>query len=459
MQLQEVSIFRAWVSVFLRPCGMNFRFTLSVAAHEAASNMARIIRIAADQWDDQEGHSQWIQTPWCLLPTQIQRDVMTPGSPGWVRCQSVHLYRFVAEQSGMAVKQYQLDCSCPITQTQVVCPFVDMKMVVEQFNRFRRQSRNVLNRTIVNAHNTAPNGLTQTANDTAETTGTAPPQTTPQPTRGNTYVGLSVRMKLDTGLVRNIMQEVVGSEPFGDYYLGRSLLAHDSVGVENGQPSSLLVDEALSHVCQMWYRRYHAPLAYSSLLSRDAIHDAMRMLALQPIQNSLSENPGARVGAISAEEQVADEPVMYYPLKHQVPGEDALMLTGESKIGPPDDRSGVLRSPHTLPQRRCLLFPFARIPPSCIVFKSDDRNQSPMYSTSPTDMNSADSLLMTEAFWHATELQKEADESRLLQFDGGFSGIGDYKALRDYGHKSRETTASKDRALSFYLGSETRQTI
>jgi hypothetical protein len=66
---------------------------------------------------------------------------------------------------------------------------------------------------------------------------------------------------------------------------------------------------------------------------------------------------------------------------------------------------------------------------------------------------------MTEAFWNASELQKEADESRLHGFDKGFSGIGEFKALRDYGQRTRQAMADQEQSLVFYLGSETRQTV
>ena len=59
---------------------------------------------------------------------------------------------------------------------------------------------------------------------------------TPNTNRSSMFVGLSMRMKLDTGLVHNILQEMVGTEPFGDHHLGRALLSPDGDVMENNQP-------------------------------------------------------------------------------------------------------------------------------------------------------------------------------------------------------------------------------
>ena len=203
---------------------------------------------------------------------------MTPGSPGWVRCQCVHLFRFVYNQTGHSVDALSQDTRQRTANMFVVCPFVDTKVVVETFNKFRRLSRSVINRPITNIHNTAPNHGTLQAQQQALLNGTGKTplqqqqqqqgeangdndtttntqqqqqqqqQQQEQNAKGSAFVGLSMRMKLDTGLVRNILQEVVGMEPFGDHYLGRALLAQNGVSVENHQPSSALIDDALGMV-------------------------------------------------------------------------------------------------------------------------------------------------------------------------------------------------------------------
>ena len=492
MQLQEVSIFRAWVGVFLRPCGMNLGGTLSVAMHQAATVMSRVICTAAEQWDEQEGHAQWVNTPWhrlpnrighhrethkcpILLPKQIQEDVMTPGSPGWVRCQSVHLFRFVFNQTGHSIETAQQDVRGRSVMMCVVCPFVDTKVVVENFNKFRRQSRSVVNRPITNVHNTAPNHGTlqaerqeqqQKQQGNTDDTSTQPEQQPQQQQqdpqaatgKGNAFVGLSTRMKLDTGLVRNILQEVVGMEPFGDHYLGRALLAQNGVTVENHQPSSALIDDALARVGRQWFNRYRAPIAYPAMMTRDAIQEAMRVIALRPIrpvgeyrpprskEHPLydGENDWDRMNAggeveTDDEEFVDTEAVMYYPKgtpEETQSNDDTLLLTGRNVANSIVDRHQV-RGRNDYRARVCLLFPYPRVPQSRLVYNPDDRHRSPMHSTNPTSAHGAESLLLTEAFWNATELQKEADTSRILAFDRGFSGIGEFKALRDYGQQSR----------------------
>ena len=483
MQLQEVSIFRAWVGVFLRPCGMSLTGTLSLNAHQAATVMSRVIHTAAEQWDAQEGHRQWINTKWHRLPRCVQQDVMTPGSPGWVRCQCVYLYRFVVWQSGNSIEELQDESNTATKFFDVVCPFVDTKIVAEQFNRFRRQSRSVLNRPLTNLHNSAPHPVHPTASTLATTPSTTTADgTTPNNThRSSMFVGLSMRMKLDTGLVRNILQEVVGTEPFGDHYLGRALLSPDGVAVENNQPSSALIDDALAFVCRRWYRRYRAPLAYPALLSRDAMQEAMRRVALRPVIATVNQNTNHSAtiqdmdddwdkmdnnGYVESDDDefAESEATMYYPIDtgegaQPTSGDGGVLLLGRSERSSEPSRVPGNRDRNMLRRRPCLFFPCARVPHSRLIFNPDERHHSPMQSTRPSNAHSAESLLMTEAFWNASELQKEADESRLHGFDAGFSGIGEYKALRDYGQRTRQAIAEQEQSLAFYLGSETRQTL
>jgi hypothetical protein len=434
------------------------------------------------------------------IPKRIREDVMTPGSPGWVRCQCVHLFRFVYNHTGHSIEAIQQDIRSRTFMLFVVCPFVDTKVVVDNFNRFRRLSRSVLNRPITNVHNTAPNHGTLQAQQEQQTSlsqqqGTSEntqqqqqqqqqqqeqQQQQQQTGKGNAFVGLSMRMKLDTGLVRNILQEVVGMEPFGDHYLGRALLAQNGVSVENHQPSSALIDDALAMVGRQWFNRYRAPIAYPAMMTRDAIQEAMRMIALRPIRPS-GEFRAPRSddkplydcvndwdrrnmnGEVETDDEdfLEDEAIMYYPKgtpEETQSNDDTLLLTGQNVADAISSRNNV-RNANDYRARVCLLFPYARIPQSRLVYNPDDRHRSPMHSTNPTSAHGAESLLLTEAFWNASELQKEADTSRILAFDRGFSGIGEYKALRDYGQQSRHTEASKDRALTFYLGAETRKTI
>ena len=216
------------------------------------------------------------------------------------------------------------------------------------------------------------------------------------------------------------------------------------------------------------------------MMTRDAIQEAMRVIALRPIRPagevraSRSEdkplydnvydwdrlNPNGDVET-DDEDFLDTEAVMYYPKgtpEETQANDDALLLTGRNVAEALTTRWHV-RGRNDYRTRVCLLFPYQRVPQSRLVYNPDDRHRSPMHSTNPTSAHGAESLLLTEAFWNATELQKEADKSRILAFDRGFSGIGEYKALRDYGQQSRQSEAVKERALTFYLGAETRKTI
>lgn len=52
-------------------------------------------------------------------------------------------------------------------------------------------------------------------------------------------------MHLDAGLVRGIIREVVGQEPFDRFFLGRCLIVSRGSGIDNGQTTSQLMSRGL----------------------------------------------------------------------------------------------------------------------------------------------------------------------------------------------------------------------
>lgn len=116
-------------------------------------------------------HPEHAELNWVQLPASVRLDVQTRGSPGWVRCQSVFIHRILIEHChGTGT----LDISTFNTDRwgsfAVMCPYVDSHVIVESFNRFRRQSRGTSLR-MVNPQNTirsAPLSAAAEADDAAE---------------------------------------------------------------------------------------------------------------------------------------------------------------------------------------------------------------------------------------------------------------------------------------------------
>lgn len=89
--LNEVFTFRAWCRAFMRPASVIRGESISRDMHERMSVAMETLVTAARQWD--EAHPHLVSLPWHKLPKDVQMDLETVGSPGWVRCQSVDMLR------------------------------------------------------------------------------------------------------------------------------------------------------------------------------------------------------------------------------------------------------------------------------------------------------------------------------------------------------------------------------
>ena len=153
-QLQELSVFRMYLRAFLRPCATPDNSVLSLAGHRAVTEACQTILSAYEQWLQQGDNKDLAEQPWYLLSEAAQNPIVQ-GSPGWVRCQCVHLMHFCYRHCGKGdmlhdlMSQHQHD-----SFTTLTISYVDAAFVADQFNRYRRQHRVFLNRPMTNGNNT-----------------------------------------------------------------------------------------------------------------------------------------------------------------------------------------------------------------------------------------------------------------------------------------------------------------
>lgn len=210
MQLQELTIFRKWLTAFLRPCSPLELRVISLAHHRALINAVKTLLLARERWDGE--HPDLVDKRWDELDESIRLDVTTVGSPGWVRCQCVHIFHFTQVHGEVPPRANTLlNDSTQLCMVQ--CPFVASELVVDAFSRFRRQSRNVVGRSPMNRTNTIATEENDAAESEATTTNGG------QRNSNSHYVNLSHRQRLDRSLVRGLIQEVIGQEPIEDNYL------------------------------------------------------------------------------------------------------------------------------------------------------------------------------------------------------------------------------------------------
>jgi hypothetical protein len=102
-------------------------------------------------------------------------------------------------------------------------------------------------------------------------------------TKGNASASLeySVRMKLDPGLVRQIIRRVVGREPFQDMHLGVRLIAHEDTGYSDlDQPASHTVRRALLLLNTRWMQRFGVPIPHPAFVDLRDLRQTLDGLAL-----------------------------------------------------------------------------------------------------------------------------------------------------------------------------------
>jgi hypothetical protein len=162
---------------------------------------------------------------------------------------------------------------------------VDAAVIIEHYNRYRRTQRYTQSSRILQTHNSLPPRGPINQPEAVE-----PAERTDGSTNIGSHtsnVGLSLRMHLDTGLVRSIIREVTRTDPYGNYFVGFCLIdrrnrARPRAGpggdriVDNGMVTSLLLTSAMESIVHDWYTRFGVPLPYHSHVDaavvRHAIH-------------------------------------------------------------------------------------------------------------------------------------------------------------------------------------------
>lgn len=257
-----------------------------------------------------------------MLPRRMKYAVHVVGSPAWVRCQSVYLLR--VQLAHTCCEQYYpevVDNMALSKHLSLLVSLVDQHTVLAEYNRYRRRSRSLV-ATGTNPRNSHPSstavagpfqriapsskpvgdavranpppdaeGGHKPSQPNADESPEGPEESHPNPNaaqggagRGQGGLGLHNRMHLDPGLVRNTIYEVVGTEPFNDHFVGRTLIDRKTSGKgskENHTTASSLIDLALSIVAMDWYDRFGVPLPYhTGTVHGTSLRWAMRFLDL-----------------------------------------------------------------------------------------------------------------------------------------------------------------------------------
>ena len=414
-QLQELSVFRMYLRAFLRPCSCLPENLLSAEVNTAAVAACRDIREAYEAWLRTNGRAHLRHVAWHRLPPEAM-DPATVGSPGWVRCQCVHLLHFVARgtKTREAIYHPTRDQERMSLFTTLRVPYIDAGYVADQFNRYRRQHR-VLSTPA--GDGLPPEAAMMAALAAASSGGGRAPQ----------CVTLDSRMRLDKMLVRSIMRDVTGAEADGDRFLGRCFLGpNNQVIVDNDAQTGMILDRVLSYAARAWYRRFRAPLAHPALVDQYEKESAVQgIIARRAVAQMSFTAPSQLVDIVDDwDKMVADNE---NKPKGTVWSDDE-GDTGTEVFLPPEQPGGPMltvtrkrvepcaRAIYEYRSSTCWMFPTDSPPRSVIQEPASDGHRNPVDCASPTTANEAESLLATESFWQSVVAQREAEESRTVRF-------------------------------------------
>lgn len=152
VHLSEFALFRDYLKFFVRPAG-------NVVLHSSSRPMFRFsvqrrllaacdtIRSAYRNWLASDGNAVYAATAWDRLPVDLRQDFHTRGSPGWVRCQSVHLFRYTMLNGGKTaashLKTVQATDVALNANDDLSVPFVSWQLVSQIFERQRRKGSRI----------------------------------------------------------------------------------------------------------------------------------------------------------------------------------------------------------------------------------------------------------------------------------------------------------------------------
>lgn len=338
--LRDLTQFRSWVSSFVRPATiLSADKLLPRGVEYALQKRSRIILQAIRDYTKVHGDSG----VWHNLSESMQTDTAQTGSPGWVRHQCMQLLQLVLHYSSPA------NSSGIIEHEHVV----DIETIIQNFNNYRRTRRNHHN--LYNSSNTA----TPSA-----------PQETESKTHKMYNIEMTTRMKLDPGLVKQVIKDVVGRDLFDTYQLGVVLITENSNirYSDTQQHHMIVIRNALSLATMEWSQKYGIIPPSIDLLSANTIRKCIDKI-------TLSRND----------------------------------LVNQSELRWDDNN---LRDV------------------TCLEEIPGYTQMSSILTDNPTDIAAAEKCMMTNTFAEASECKNLSDASRIYKHDHGFSGIGAVKAIQ-----------------------------
>ena len=462
---QELAVFRMYLRVFLRPSGTVDGSALSIRSHQAMVQAAQKIHTLHEAWLELGNNRErcgWSRE-WGDFDAAA-RDAHAVGSRGCVRCQCVHLTRFLylecgqrTELDGLRQGANRRDLWIPL-----VIPYVDAVFVADQFNRYRKQQNVYLNRNLTNHNNTFQPPSEQGADQEQQQHGNG---------RKTQCVSLGSRMRLDRTLVRNVMRDVTNSDPDGDRFIGRVFMGPNNRMVsDNDTQTGMMLDRVLSMACRQWFRRFRAPVAHASLITRSNMQRCIQSIIRRSQYPKVIGQPKERVRTsaipddwdkmvngndnmvLSDDDSDSGDDIMY----DLIP-ETGMVLTVERKRTPEIPKRQ--RTFNDFRVSHCVLFPDAHIPESVVNLPrpgTSEVKENPIDWACPRTTDASESLMITENFWQSVELKQAIDSSRIVSFQPGFSGVGQFQACNKEEVQSKAEDGTGTSALAFYLGPQTR---
>lgn len=179
-------------------------------------------------------HRDWLRTPdgimhgkkpWVSLPDHLRTQYHTTGSPAWVRCQCVHLFRFINLNGGSDFQNYveQFDTQAnlgegshrPTIYDTLSIPFVSWQLVAQLYDRFRR--RGTVNATATASTTGRPVAMLPSeaieANESADGDGDDHRASRPSARSGYAAgTGQQRRVKLDSTLIQTMARSRKGKQ-------------------------------------------------------------------------------------------------------------------------------------------------------------------------------------------------------------------------------------------------------
>lgn len=264
LQLADVSRFRSWVAAFVRPSLLiHGGCPTTRRADMVARQIALIVRDAAAKWK-QSNNKHWAR--FSDLPQDVQQDVRTVGSPGWVRRQCLLQWRTLWRSSGPPPHPQG-------SELQYSIPLLDADAIGEAYAKFSRMASRGRNQT--RTYNTAQSFDPSQHDEHGNGSG------------GGNNSGGRRQSKLDPGFVYHTIREITGNVNalIDNMYVGVVLIEDTGTRVCDNEHHTYNGNHALLHTIREWYQQYKAPLFHSALLHPDHIqHHLQRMVRDPPTQ-------------------------------------------------------------------------------------------------------------------------------------------------------------------------------